>query len=664
MFRTVIQNRRRLLIGSTAAVVATSTYITLRQRQPVLAENPKLPDVSSFKTLPTRLEMLNKMKAGDEYDLVIVGGGAVGTGCAVDAASRGLKVALVERDDFASGTSSRSTKLVHGGVRYLEKAFWELDYGQYKLVKEALHERKTFLHTAPHLSFELPTMIPLYKWWQVPYFWAGTKIYDFLAGSENMSASYYMTKSRARTAFPMLKDEGLVGALVYCDGQHNDSRMNVGLATTAIEQGADAVNHVEVTAVDKNNGRCSGVQVKDLVSGESFSIKAKGLINATGPFTDAMRKMDDQSIEEIVAPSSGTHIILPGYYSPEKMGLIDPNTSDGRVIFFLPWQGNTIAGTTDAPTVVMANPLPKEEEIEWILSECRNYLSADLNVRRGDVLAAWTGIRPLMRDPNAKNTESLIRNHMINVSPSGLLTVAGGKWTTYRQMAEEAIDTSIKEFDLKPKVQHCVSENIRLTGAEYWNPLLYISIVQQFGIETDVAKHLCESYGDRAFVVAQLAKETGQRWPLRGKRLAVSYPFDEAEVRYAVRHEYAQSAIDVLARRTRLAFLNAQAALDVLPRVIDLMTEELGWSKSKQNQEWQDSVKFLLTMGLPAIRENISRKEVESGVSSKYMTKADYSLYSRSDGPDGIDVEPGLKTANQSKGIEKARQEQAQDSKY
>lgn len=479
-----------------------------------------------------------------------------------------------------------------------------------------------------------------------------------------MSSSYYMTKSRAHATFPMLKDDGLVGALVYFDGQHNDSRMNVGLAMTAIEQGADVLNHVTVTAIDKENGKCSGVQVTDLISGEKFAIKSKGVINATGPFTDALRKMDDQSVDEIVAPSSGTHIILPGYYAPENMGLIDPNTSDGRVIFFLPWQGNTIVGTTDAPTKVMANPLPKEDEIDWILSECRNYLSNDLEIRRGDVLAAWSGIRPLVRDPAAKNTESLVRNHMINVSPSGLLTIAGGKWTTYRQMAEETIDTSIKEFGLQPKVGHCISENIRLIGADYWNPLLYISVVQQFGVETDVAKHLCESYGDRAFVVAGLAKETGERWPIRGKRLANSYPFDEAEVRYAVRYEYAQSAIDVLARRTRLAFLNAQASLDALPRVIDIMAEELKWSKSKKDQEWKNSVEFLLTMGLPAIRENITRKEVESGVSSKFMSKADYKLYSRGDAPEGIDVEPGLKTANQSQGIEKARKEQVEDSRH
>ena len=637
MFKTI--GSRRLLTGSGAALaVGTGAYLTLRQKTPLYAEKPEMPDISTFKTLPTRREMLEKMKSGEEYDLVIVGGGATGTGCAVDAATRGLKVALIERDDYASGTSSRSTKLVHGGVRYLEKAFKELDYDQYKLVKEALHERKAFLHLAPHLSFELPIMIPIYKWWQAPYFWAGTKMYDFLAGSENMSSSYFMTKSRARSTFPMLKTDGLVGALVYFDGQHNDSRMNIGLACTAIEHGADSLNHVEVTAIDKNAaGKCAAVQVTDLVSGEKFPIKTKGIINATGPFCDALRQMDDQTVDEIVAPSSGTHIILPGYYAPENMGLIDPNTSDGRVIFFLPWQGNTIAGTTDAPTKVMANPLPKEEEIDWILNECRNYLSKDLTVRRGDVLAAWSGIRPLVRDPDAKNTESLVRNHMINVSPSGLLTIAGGKWTTYRQMAEETIDRAITEFNLQPSVSHCVTERIRLIGAEYWNPLLYIKLVQTYGMETDVAKHLCEAYGDRSFVVASLAKDSGRRWPLRGARLSESYPFDESEVRYAVRYEYAQSAMDVLARRTRLAFLNAQAALDALPRVIDIMTEELHWSKAQQQQEWDDSIKYLLTMGLPAMREQITRKEVEAGVTKK-MSKDEHKLYSRSEAPEGLKV--------------------------
>ena len=394
----------------------------------------------------------------DVYDLLVIGAGATGAGIALDAATRGLKVAVVERDDFSSGTSSKSTKLVHGGVRYLEKAVWELDYNQYALVKEALRERKFFLDTAPHLSSWLPIMLPLDKWWKAPYYWAGTKCYDFLAGSEGIESSYFLTRSKALDAFPMLKKDNLVGALVYYDGAHNDSRMNVSLAMTAALYGSTVVNHIEVTGLEKDaNGKLCGARVRDLVQDKNgkkpdeFVIRAKGIINATGPFTDGIRKFDDETVKDIVAPSSGVHVILPGYYSPQKMGLIDPKTSDGRVIFFLPWQGNTIAGTTDSPTEISQNPVAKEEEIDWILSEIRHYLSPDINVRRGDVLAAWSGIRPLVKDPNAKNTESLVRNHLINVSPSGLLTCAGGKWTTYRQMAEEAVDEAIKTFSLQTR---------------------------------------------------------------------------------------------------------------------------------------------------------------------------------------------------------------------
>ena len=553
------------------------------------------------------------------YDLLIIGGGATGTGIALDAATRGLKVALVERDDFSSGTSSKSTKLVHGGLRYLEKAVWELDYNQYALVKEALRERKYFLDTAPHLSMWLPIMLPLDKWWKAPYYWMGTKFYDFLAGSEGIESSYFLTRSKALDAFPMLKRDDLVGALVYYDGAHNDSRMNVSLAMTAALYGATVVNHMNVTSLEKDaDGKLCGAKVKDLVQekngrkAEEFTIRAKGIINATGPFTDSIRKLDDQDIKEIVAPSSGVHVVLPGYYSPQKMGLIDPKTSDGRVIFFLPWQGNTIAGTTDAPTSITASPIAGEEEIGWILSEIRHYLSPDINVRRGDVLAAWSGIRPLVKDPKAKNTESLVRNHLIDLSSSGLLTCAGGKWTTYRQMAEESIDVAISAFSLQPKpVPHppnisstgkapateldgrCQTHQVQLLGAHGYSKTLFIPLIQHFGLETIVAKHLTESYGDRAWAVAALCKNTERRWPVRGERISPLYPFVDGEVRYACRHEYAETVVDVLGRRTRLAFLNAFAALEAAPRIIDVMAGELRWDERRREVEWRDS-EFLL----------------------------------------------------------------------
>ncbi|KAF2431906.1 glycerol-3-phosphate dehydrogenase mitochondrial precursor [Tothia fuscella] len=596
----------------------------------------------------------------EPYDLLVIGGGATGAGIALDAATRGLKVACVERDDFSSGTSSKSTKLVHGGVRYLEKAVWELDYNQYKLVKEALRERRYFLDTAPHLSMWLPIMIPLDSWWKAPYFWAGTKAYDFLAGSENIESSYFLTRSKALDAFPMLRKEGLKGALVYYDGAHNDSRMNVSIAMTAALFGATIVNHVEVTSLTKDaNGKLNGATVKDCVAEKNgkktkeFTIRAKGIINATGPFTDSIRKMDEPTVQEIVAPSSGVHVILPGYFSPSNMGLIDPSTSDGRVIFFLPWQGNTIAGTTDAPTDVKQNPIAGEEEINWILSEIKAYLQPNINVRRGDVLAAWSGIRPLVRDPNAKKTEGLVRNHLITTSDSGLMTCAGGKWTTYREMAEQTVDEAIKTFGLTtssildpPRVSgteitddkalyngSCQTHRVRLIGAHGFSKTLFINLIQHYGIETEVAKYLTTAYGDRAWTVAALCSPTESRFPIRGKRISELYPFVDGEVRYAVRHEYAETAVDVLARRTRLAFLNAQAALEALPKVIDLMGEELGWDSKRKDREWTDSVSFLASMGLPKGKLRLTRKDVESGKIGKYEDE-EYHLYARHDKPD------------------------------
>ncbi|KAI0483991.1 FAD dependent oxidoreductase-domain-containing protein [Xylariaceae sp. FL0804] len=619
---------------------------------------PRFPKVKSREEQIAELKR-SGVKDGEEYDMLVIGGGATGAGVALDAVTRGLKVALVERDDFSSGTSSKSTKLVHGGVRYLEKAVWNLDWNQYQLVREALKERKYFLQTAPHLSMWLPIMLPLDKWWKAPYYWAGTKFYDFLAGSEGIESSYFLTRSKALDAFPMLKQQDLVGALVYYDGAHNDSRMNVSIAMTAALYGANVLNHAEVTGLMKNEkGKLCGATIKDRVpersgrSAQDVTVRAKSIINCTGPFCDSIRKMDDQECKEIVAPASGVHVILPGYYSPAKMGLIDPKTSDGRVIFFLPWQGNTIAGTTDAPAKVTQTPLPDEPSIQWILHEISHYLSPDIKVRRGDVLAAWSGLRPLVKDPKAANTESLVRNHLIDVSDSGLVTCAGGKWTTYRQMAEECVDEAIKEFNLPtkpypnaPRVSgteaiddgaildgSCQTHNVRLIGAHGFSKTLFINLIQVFGLETEVAKHLTESYGDRAWTVASMCQETNMRFPVRGERIANMYPFVDGEIRYAVHHEYAQTAVDILARRTRLAFLNAQAALECLPRIIDIMTQELHWDKTRQDREWKDTVAFLESMGLPQPMLKSTRADVEKG-KLDFSSSLEYQMYSRHDKP-------------------------------
>ncbi|KND92767.1 Glycerol-3-phosphate dehydrogenase, mitochondrial [Tolypocladium ophioglossoides CBS 100239] len=650
----VYSYRPRSIPGSSAAAVPPPTYgpdgsFTM----------PKFPRVKSRLEQLADLRRSSDAAAGAEYDMLVIGGGATGAGVALDAATRGLRVAVIERDDFSSGTSSKSTKLVHGGVRYLEKAIWNLDYNQYQLVREALKERKYFLQTAPHLSMWLPIMLPLDKWWKAPYYWAGTKFYDFLAASEGIESSYFLTRSKALEAFPMLKQTDLVGALIYYDGAHNDSRMNVSIAMTAALYGATVANHTEVTSLIKDDsGRLSGVTVKDLVaardgkSAEDITVRAKCVVNCTGPFTDSIRKMDDEKCKDIVAPSSGVHIILPGYYSPAKMGLIDPSTSDGRVIFFLPWQGNTIAGTTDSPCPISPNPLPDEESIRWILCEISQYLSPEINVRRGDVLAAWSGIRPLVKDPRAKNTESLVRNHLVDVSPSGLLTCAGGKWTTYRQMAEECVDAAVQGFGLKPGAVtdaprvsgtevvddgaildgSCQTHNVRLVGAHGFSKTLFIPVIQHFGVETEVAKHLTESYGDRAWTVAALCKPTGKRFPARGERISQLYPFVDGEIRYAVRHEYAQTPVDVLARRTRLAFLNAQAALEALPKIIDIMAEELNWDRRRQELEWTETLTFLNSMGLPQPMMSITRKQVEQG-KLDFANSLEWNMYSRHDRP-------------------------------
>ncbi|KFP11182.1 hypothetical protein Z169_03840 [Egretta garzetta] len=527
---------------------------------------------------PTREQQILALQTTGEFDVLVIGGGATGCGCALDAVTRGLKTALLERDDFSSGTSSRSTKLIHGGVRYLQKAIMKLDFEQYKMVKEALEERANLLEIAPHLSAPLPIMLPVYKWWQLPYYWFGIKLYDLVAGSQCLKSSYVLSKSRALELFPMLRKDELVGAIVYYDAQQNEKKK---LSICA---------GIYMCRFLFGSGRVCGVRCRDVLSGQEFDVKAKCVINATGPFTDSVRKMDDQEVPNICQPSAGVHIVMPGYYSPDNMGLLDPATSDGRVIFFLPWEKMTIAGTTDSPTDVTSHPIPTEEDINFILNEVRNYLSVDVEVRRGDVLAAWSGIRPLVTDPNSKDTQSISRNHVVTISDSGLVTIAGGKWTTYRAMAQDTIDAAIQAHDLKAGSSKTIG--LQLQGAEDWSPTLYIRLVQDYGLESEVAQHLASTYGDKAFEVAKIAQVTGKRWPIVGKRLVSEFPYIEAEVVYGVK-EYARTAVDMISRRTRLAFLNVQAAEEALPRIVDIMGKELNWSEQKKKEELEAAKKFL-----------------------------------------------------------------------
>ncbi|XP_031265944.1 glycerol-3-phosphate dehydrogenase SDP6, mitochondrial-like isoform X2 [Pistacia vera] len=545
--------------------------------------------------------------SGNPLDLLVIGGGATGSGVALDAATRGLRVGLVEREDFSSGTSSRSTKLIHGGVRYLEKAVFNLDYGQLKLVFHALEERKQVIENAPHLCNALPCMTPCFDWFEVVYYWMGLKMYDLVAGRRLLHLSRYYSTQESAELFPTLarkgKDRSLRGTVVYYDGQMNDSRLNVGLACTAALAGAVVLNHAEVVSLIKEEAgeRIIGARIRNKLSGKEFDTYAKVVVNAAGPFCDAVRKMADKNVQPIICPSSGVHIILPDYYSPEGMGLIVPKTKDGRVIFMLPWLGRTVAGTTDSNTSITLLPEPHEDEIQFILDAISDYLN--IKVRRTDVLSAWSGIRPLAMDPSAKNTESISRDHVVCEDYPGLVTITGGKWTTYRSMAEDAVNAAIKSGKLSPS-NGCLTHNLRLIGGDGWEPSHFTVLAQQYvrmkrtyggkvvpGVmDTATAKHLSHAYGTLAEKVATIAQNEGL-----GKRLAHGYPFLEAEVAYCARYEYCESAVDFIARRSRLAFLDTDAAGRALPRIIEILAKEHNWDKSRRKQEFQKSKEFLET---------------------------------------------------------------------
>ena len=521
---------------------------------------------------------------------------------------------FVEMIDFlsCSGTSSRSTKLIHGGVRYLEKAFTKLDMGQLHLVTDALRERRHLIDIAPHLSRPLPIIVPIYNPWPqllfyAPYYYFGVKAYDFFAGDDGvLEPSYWISYHEAREKFPMLQKEGLKGGVVYFDGQHNDSRMCLGIAMTAAAKGAVLANHCEVTSLTTDGERVTGAEVKDNLSGDSFRIRSKHVVNATGPFSDAIRTMADSKAESMIAPSSGVHVVLSDQYSPEGMGLIIPETSDGRVIFLLPWEGSTIIGTTDSVTPITSLPRPYEHEIQFILKETSRFLNHD--VKREDVDAAWSGIRPLAKDVHAKDTASASRDHVIERTRPGMITIAGGKWTTYRKMAEDTVDAVLKENDKlreKAKANSNLSKyvidtskvgpsqtlGVPLIGAAGWS-LQLPTTLYRLGFEKDIAQHLSHNYGDKAFDVSKLI----QREKGLEKRLSNGYPFIEAEVVYAARHEYAFTATDMIANRLRLAFLNSDAAYHALPRIISLMARELNWDTSRKIVEYQNASKFLSTM--------------------------------------------------------------------
>lgn len=562
----------------------------------------------------------NKKDNQGTFDVLVIGGGATGAGVALDAATRGLKVALIERDDFASGTSSKSTKLVHGGVRYLEKAVFDQDVDQLKLVFEALKERKTFLENARHLASSIFIQLPCYDWKDVPMYWAGLKLYDIVAGMQGLTWSRFVFPEEAMRDFPTLRrvqpDSGasLKGVVTYCDGQFDDARVNVSLALTAAMAGASVLNHAEVEGLiietlEKGGAPvCKGAKVYDKISGRRFDVRAKRVVNAAGPFADGVRKLANRNSTPMIRPSAGTHITLPGYYASNVgTGMIVPKTRDGRVVFLIPWLGAAVAGTTDADSPLTDAPQASGSDVEFILDALRDNLSID--VRREDVLSTWCGLRPLAGAPadehgRVKDSASTSRDHIVNVGEAGIVTIAGGKWTTYRKMAEDVVDCvagTLKVPDTEnstgpylPKLltKHgCVTTHLSLVGSSGYHPALHVGLAQS-GVSEGVARHLSRSYGDRARAVLAVAHERRGRLNVP---LVKNHPILAAEVAYACRYEMCATPEDFLARRTRLAFLDVKAAREALPKVVEVMGREHHWGSWRKSREIRRCSKFLNT---------------------------------------------------------------------
>jgi len=480
------------------------------------------------------------------FDVAIIGGGATGLGAAVDAASRGHSVVLIEQSDFAKGTSSRSTKLVHGGVRYLKQ-------GNVSLVLEALRERGLLCKNAPHLVHSLPFVIPSYHWWEGPFYGIGLKVYDTLAGQLGLEPSRYLSREEMIELLPTLETEGLDGGVVYHDGQFDDARLAIHLARTAVNHGAVTLNHTRCCGLMKENGHVIGVKAECMETGAQHEIRAKCVINATGVFVDDLRRMDDPRAESIVTPSQGVHLVLPREFLPGDSAIMIPKTDDGRVLFAVPWHGRVIIGTTDTPVHhATLEPRALPEEIEFLMTHAARYLTRD--PRPSDVLSMFAGLRPLVAAKTGSTAE-LSRDHTILVADSGLITITGGKWTTYRRMAEDVIDHA--EMIGGIGVKHCVTHDLMIHGSA-----------------TVLAKDdPLAVYGSDAAIVRDLMQEESTM----AEKIHPKLDLTVAEVVFHTRHEMARTVGDVLARRSRCLLLDAQSSMAAAPRVAEIMAQELGW---------------------------------------------------------------------------------------
>ncbi len=492
------------------------------------------------------------------WDCLVIGGGATGLGTAVEAASRGLRTLLVEKTDFAKGTSSRATKLAHGGVRYLEQ-------GNISLVREALHERGLMIKNAPHLAHPLKFIIPAFRLWEIPFYAIGLGLYDLLAGKLSLGRSKTLSASETIKQLPTVEQSHLRGGISYFDGQFDDARLATTLALTLFDLGGVVANYVEVTGLTKKNDKVAGAILRDRESGAEIEISARVVVNATGVFVDTLRKMDEPGSSKMLAVSQGAHLVLPKEFLPGTSALMVPKTSDGRVLFGIPWHDRLILGTTDGEVPEpVEEPRIQDHEISFILSEAARYLAKDPT--ESDVLSCYAGLRPLVKAGHASSTAGLSREHTLLVSPSGLVTITGGKWTTYRRMGQDCINrvTEIGGFTPVPSRTTTLPLHGSSSAAETFLPPSHLAV---YGAERKKIEELA-------------ASETGLH-----ETLHVRLPYLVAEAVWAVREEMARTIEDVLTRRTRAILLDSAAAAEAAPRVAEIMGRELGRDKAWQQQQ-------------------------------------------------------------------------------
>ena len=485
------------------------------------------------------------------WDVVIIGGGATGLGAAVEASSRGYKTLLLEQSDFSKGTSSRSTKLVHGGVRYLQQ-------GNVSLVLEALRERGLLMRNAPHLVFNQAFIVPNYSWWSGPFYGIGLKLYDVLAGKLGLGPSKLLSKEKTIEEIENIEPEGLLGGVIYYDGQFDDSRLAINLAQTVIDHGGTPINYMKVTGFTKSNNLINGVITKDVETGTEYTINARVVINATGVFTDNILKMDDPEAKKLIAVSQGVHIVLDKEFLPGNTAIMVPQTDDGRVLFAVPWHDKVILRTTDTevPEATL-EPRALNEEVDFILTHAKRYMKKDPTP--ADVKSVFAGLRPLVKPSDSKSTAEISRDHYLTVSHSGLVTITGGKWTTYRKMGEDTIDHAAFLAGLEEK--ESITKSLRIHG---WLK------------NVDKKDPLC-FYGSDSIIIKKLIEEDS----LLGKELSDKFSFIKAEIIWHVRYEMARTIEDVLARRTRALLLDAKSSIEIAPVVAKLMADELN-----KDEEW------------------------------------------------------------------------------